>query len=492
MNGRPLPEGFDTRLALRKLENYCRAAGLPAHLIDADGAVIGAFDAGGRALAFPGHAAQEAGAPSGAPVGAARDAASGAVSGAAREAAGKHVGCCPVCAALGAEEVEEELRAQLFVAYQAERFGGKYMQLCPHSLLFWAAPIVSDGIMRAALIGGPVMVVDAGEVYEELRAAGKLPPGGEEALRAALESAPRVLPQRASSLAELLSDVASALTTPSPLEPEREREEQQSRISEYIHDMKEGIDTEAVSHPYPIEKERELLLAISRGDKRESQRLLNEILGFIFFSTGRDAPVIKARVLELVVLLSRAALEGGADMEQIFGLNFTYLNQVNKMRSVDDIAFWLSKIMARFTDLVFTLKDVKHAEVMQRALKYINSHYTEEITLDDVASSVYLSPTYFSKLFSEEMGCRFTAYLNKVRIGKSKLLLKGSALPIVDIAGLVGYEDQSYFTKVFKRVTGVSPGKFRESGGRASASSQEIHDSETGALPGPGGAAGES
>ena len=87
-----------------------------------------------------------------------------------------------------------------------------------------------------------------------------------------------------------------------------------------------------------------------------------------------------------------------------------------------------------------------------------------------------MSPTYFSKLFSEEMGCRFTAYLNKVRVEKSKLLLKGSGIPLVDIAGLVGYEDQSYFTKVFKRVTGVSPGKYRESGGRAPASSQEIHE----------------
>ncbi len=439
-------EGFDLRLALRKLEHYSRAGAVPAHIIDSEGQVLGAFDAAGK---------------------------SEALDDAARS------GLCPVCAVEGVSDAEEERRAQLFVAYQAERFGGKYMQLCPHSLLFWAAPVVADGLMRAALIGGPVMVVEAGEVYEELRAAGKLPPGAEGALRAALESAPRVLPQRASSLAEILSDVASTLTTSSPLESEREKDEQQSRISEFIHGMKEGSESAAVSTPYPIEKERELLLAISRGDKRESQRLLNEILGYIFFASGRDTPVIKARVLELVVLLSRAALEGGADMEQIFGLNFTYLNQVNKMRSVDDIAYWLSKIMSRFTDLVFTLKDVKHAEVMQRALKYINSHYTEEITLDDVASSVYLSPTYFSKLFSEEMGCRFTAYLNQVRIGKSKLLLKGSALPIVDIAGLVGYEDQSYFTKVFKRVTGVSPGRYRESGGRTATPSQEIHESDS-------------
>jgi two-component system, response regulator YesN len=436
--------GFELESALSKLEHYCRAASLPAHLIDEAGAVLGAFDASGAAFG---------------------------------EGRSRDEGLCPLCSAEGSGDVEEERRAQVFVAYQAERFGGKYIQLCPHSLLFWAAPIMVEGLMRAAFIGGPVMVVEPDEIYEELAAAGKVPAGSEEAVRALLESVPRVAPLRASSLAELLSDLASALAEPSPLAPTREKEEQQSRISEYIQELKG--ETAPAAAPYPIEKERELLLSISRGDKSESQRLLNEILGYIFFSSGRDAPIVKARVLELVVLLSRAALEGGADMESIFGLNFTYLNQVSRMHSVDDIASWLSRIMVRFTDLVFTLKDVKHADVMQKALKYINAHYAEEITLDDVAGAVFLSPTYFSKLFSEEMGCRFMAYLNKIRIEKSKLLLKNSDIPLVDIAGLVGYEDQSYFTKVFKRVTGLSPGKYRESGGkpggRGSASSQEIH-----------------
>jgi AraC-like DNA-binding protein len=440
-----LGRDLDLGLALRKLEHYCRAGGVPAHIIDRDGALLGAFDSSGKSLGV--------------------DLEGGA-------------GLCPVCAVQGVADSEEELRAQLFVTYQAERFGGSYIQLCPHSLLFWAAPVVSDGAIAAALIGGPVMVVDALEILAELRAAGKVPAGSEELVKAALESAPRVLPQRASSLAELLGDIASAISWSSPLQSRRERLEQESRISETIQGLKEGREDPASLPLYPIEAEKELLLAISRGDKPESQRLLNEVLGYVFFSSGQDAPIVKARVLELVVLLSRAALDGGADMEQIFGLNFTYLNQVSGMGSVDDIADWLSKIMSRFTDLVFRLKDVKHADVLQKALTYINHRYAEEITLDEVAGSVFLSPTYFSKLFSEEMGCRFTAYLNKVRIEKGKLLLKGSDIPLVDVAGLVGYEDQSYFTKVFKRITGVSPGKYRESRGRAASSSQEIHEGE--------------
>ncbi len=439
------PEGLDLVSALRKLEHYSRATGIPSRIIDVDGTVLGAFDYTGAS---------------------------------AWHESGSENAFCPLCGIDGADDSGEERRAQLFGAYQAERFGGKYIQFCPHSLMFWVAPVISDGIMTAALIGGPVMVMEVDDILVEMRDSGKLSPFREDLMRSALESAVKVHPRRASSLAEILCDVAQALSGSSPLQLLREREEQQANISGHIHEMKVEAKSEADAVPYPLHKEKELLLAISRGAKNVSQRLLNEILGFIFFANGQDPAIVKARVLELVVLLSRAALEGGADMERIFGLNFTYLNQVYRMRSIDDMAHWLSRIMVRFTDLVFTLKDVKHADVMQKALKYVNAHYGEEITLDDVAGAVYLSSTYFSKLFSEEMGCRFTVYLNKVRIEKSKLLLKSTEIPLIDIAGLVGYEDQSYFTKVFKRVTGASPGKYRESGGRLTTSSSEIHETQ--------------
>ena len=65
------------------------------------------------------------------------------------------------------------------------------------------------------------------------------------------------------------------------------------------------------------------------------------------------------------------------------------------------------------------------------------------------------------------MGISFSTYLNQVRIEKSKELLKNKQHKIIDVAIMVGFEDQSYFTKVFKRVTGVSPNHYREALGRA-------------------------
>ena len=88
-----------------------------------------------------------------------------------------------------------------------------------------------------------------------------------------------------------------------------------------------------------------------------------------------------------------------------------------------------------------------------------------KITLEEVSSHVYLSPSYFSKIFKEEMKYNFNTYLNHIRIEVSKQLLADDKVLLVDVSSLVGYEDQSYFSKVFKKMTGVSPGKFRENRG---------------------------
>jgi len=214
-----------------------------------------------------------------------------------------------------------------------------------------------------------------------------------------------------------------------------------------------------------VAKEKELMAKIRRGDKAGAQEILNEILGYIFFSQGNDLELIKTRVVELVVLLSRAAVEGGAEIGMIFGLNDRFLWEIERLSSVDEIAFWLSKVMVRFTDCVFNLVNVKNVDIIYKAVSYLRANYMYEISLEQVAGEVHLSPAYFSKLFKNEMKCTFSEYLSALRIEYSKELLLDEDLPLVEVAGLVGFKDQSYFSKVFKKLVGVSPGEFRRSRG---------------------------
>lgn len=360
-------------------------------------------------------------------------------------------------------------KVHLYGAYQSERFGGKYVYFCPSQVVHWATPIMVDGIMRGAFLGGPALMIDRDEfLVEEVLSRNGIPDQASEMLRKDLVEIPVVPPDRVESMSELLfivglhvsdADAEHALT-------ERDYLDQQSRIAEYIHHIKTiGGDDEALPS-YPIAKERELLHRIAVGDKAGAQETLNEILGHVFFASGRRFEVIKARVLELIVILSRAALEGGADLEVIFGLNYKYLRQIHEFQSVDDLAYWLSRIMLRFTDLVFNLNEVKHVDVIFRAVDYIKRHYSRKITLEEVADHVRLSPAYFSKIFKQEMGSNFSVYLNQVRVQQSQRLMQDPSASLADIAQLVGFEDQSYFSKVFKRLTGVSPGRYRESRGQ--------------------------
>lgn len=400
---------------------------------------------------------------------------------------------CMVCSQLYGEKPGQEVcrKTHLYGCYQSERFGGRYHYFCPASLNYWASPIMFDGVIQGAMIAGPVLLIEREELLSDIlrpqrrleATSGELLPKAAthidtEHLRTLVKKIKRINPSRAHSLSELLFYTAASVSDSGSrvLSEKNDELEQQSRISEYIHHIKTMEGQERPGYVYPIEKERELLHMISKGDKKNAQAVLNELLGSVFFSAGEDFSMIKSRVMELVVLLSRAAMEGGADAEQIFGLNFTYLSQVHSFRSTNDLAYWLSRILERFTDLVFDLKDIKHTDAIYKAIQYIHEHYARRITLEEVASEVYLSSAYFSKIFRQEVGNTFKSYLNQIRIEKSKILLRDRNIQLVDVAGMVGYEDQSYFTKVFKKFIGTSPGKYRESWGHFPQDNQEIHE----------------
>jgi two-component system response regulator YesN len=385
---------------------------------------------------------------------------------------------CGICKSVMADQNNNQScsKAHLYGSYQAERFGGKYVFFCPMGLVHWASPITSDGMMKGAILGGPVHMIEPEDfLIEELIVRNNANEEQFAKIRHHIYEVPVIKPEIVNSLSELLFIVAAHISDiqPSKYLEERDYNEHHSNISEYIHYIKTMGGDESHIGSYPLDKEKELLTLISLGDKAGSQKILNELFGHIFFTTGGDFKVIKARVLELIVLLSRAALEGGADVELIFGLNYKFLNQIHDFNNIEELSFWLSKIMARFTDCVFNLTGVKHVDVIYRAINFIKQNYMRKITLEEVASHVYLSPSYFSKIFKEETKYNFNTYLNYVRIEISKKLLMDDSIDLVDVSNLVGYEDQSYFSKVFKKATGISPGKYRESRGQYRASGMQ-------------------
>ncbi|MDQ0149711.1 response regulator [Eubacterium multiforme] len=99
---------------------------------------------------------------------------------------------------------------------------------------------------------------------------------------------------------------------------------------------------------------------------------------------------------------------------------------------------------------------------IEKALKYIDENFKENINLNTIADICNLSSCYFSKLFKREVGVNFSQYLKNKKIQYAKKLLKNTEIPILNIAIDLGFEDCGYFIRVFKNIEGITPKKYRE------------------------------
>ena len=103
-----------------------------------------------------------------------------------------------------------------------------------------------------------------------------------------------------------------------------------------------------------------------------------------------------------------------------------------------------------------------HDSKMKKALRYIDAHLSDDLRLEDVASHVYLSPYYFSKLFKKYQGIGFNAWVNQQRMASARELLCHSDWSIASIARNLGFSQTSYFCKVFRQTYQVTPQAYRQ------------------------------
>ncbi|WP_050184078.1 response regulator transcription factor [Domibacillus robiginosus] len=99
---------------------------------------------------------------------------------------------------------------------------------------------------------------------------------------------------------------------------------------------------------------------------------------------------------------------------------------------------------------------------IQTAKQWIDGHLSDPITIDKIASLVYMNPTYFSEFFKQHTGETILDYVTRKRMEKARTLLLASPMKIYEIAEAVGYTDKKYFSKLFKKYYGELPSKYRQ------------------------------
>lgn len=113
-----------------------------------------------------------------------------------------------------------------------------------------------------------------------------------------------------------------------------------------------------------------------------------------------------------------------------------------------------------------TEESITENGIVLNAIAYIREHYMEAIGLQDVAQCCNVSPEYLSRIFKEETGVKFVDFLANFRISVGKRMLATGNYKVSEVAEAVGFNDQKYFQKVFKKICGISPAEYKKENSR--------------------------
>ncbi|MDP9698557.1 two-component system response regulator YesN [Paenibacillus intestini] len=154
-----------------------------------------------------------------------------------------------------------------------------------------------------------------------------------------------------------------------------------------------------------------------------------------------------------------------ADMDvQSAGLEegkYTYFKNVDGASTLTEVMLVLDQFMTEVQECVSGSGSRRSDPNMTMLLDYMHANYDQPLGLSEVAKHFHFNPSYLSSYFSSHKKEGFNEYLNKIRIEKAEELLRSDDVTISEISSMVGYSDHSYFCKVFKKFTGLSPSRYR-------------------------------
>lgn len=152
-------------------------------------------------------------------------------------------------------------------------------------------------------------------------------------------------------------------------------------------------------------------------------------------------------------------------LESIGGTDTLMAESRHRLRTAYTLSAYAAAYKTIFLELLDSIQEHtrrQNARPIRQAVSYIVENYNAHLTLDTVAKQVNLSPVYFSNMFKKEMGQNFSEYVTSYRLARAKDLLKRTNLNVNEIAAEVGFQDAKYFSKLFKKIVGISAAEFRK------------------------------
>ncbi len=215
--------------------------------------------------------------------------------------------------------------------------------------------------------------------------------------------------------------------------------------------------------PYHIETYADRLLRLL--DQKDK---FFEFLSYLFVDVAENSR--KLRVFEGVCIdvisvynkMLNNCLLYASSKGEIIDLQYIQISQVYIFGSVKDTCFWIKEKFETLFKITQQHKTPNYNEVVNGIIKYIDGHFFETINLDVLSDKLNFNKYYICRIFKEETGINITDYINNQRIQKAKELLEDRDSRISTVSEMVGFNDATYFNRVFKKIVGISPSCYKK------------------------------
>jgi two-component system response regulator YesN len=380
------------------------------------------------------------------------------------DGAGRLILCDKSCAVCAAAANQKKCRDN--IKYGGEKsfeLGEPYIFACGCGLIMCSSPIVFNDELIGSIVCGPVMLWEADDyAYREF---GKNTADMNLSCQVDLKNIRQLGCTNLTSAARILFILVDYIckTQQENMRRKIEASRQKSKILKTIEiDAPQKVSFKS----YPLEYEKKLIAYVQLGEKNKAREIINDYLGEMFFYADGDLDIIKARLYEFIAFLSRAAVEAGATLNSMLGSIKNSARLFAENADFSEVCSITIEILYDFIDKVYGAKKSKAANRhLRNAVEYINAHYGENLTLENLSKAIFVSAYYLSHLFREELNTTFSDYLNDVRIRQAKKMLSEKDVKIEELSFAVGFNNPNYFTKIFKKICGVSPSQYKKLSG---------------------------
>ena len=213
--------------------------------------------------------------------------------------------------------------------------------------------------------------------------------------------------------------------------------------------------------------ENEFLFAVTQGNYPKAKHLISQVNSIQFDQRNMD-PIrdMKNYCIIINTLFRKSVERGGVHPIHIDSVSSEFAKKIELRSTVEDIQKLIYEMVKVYCQLVnkYSVKD--YSPTVQKVIVMIESNLSSDLTLSELANTLNINASYLSTVFKKETGITVTGYVNEKRIELAQELLKTTNLQIQTIAQYCGIVDVHYFTRLFKKTTGVSPKQYREENSR--------------------------